>query len=145
MLHRLENGLRPWVSFLILPVFAFVNAGFHFYDLSLNMLASPIVLGVVLGLFLGKQMGVMSFAWILIKLKAAKLPKQSSWLAFYGVSLLCGIGFTMSLFLGTLSFPNQGVYLPEVRLGVILGSLLSAISGVLILKHAFKKQTNFKI
>ena len=93
-----------------------------------------VVLGIILGLFVGKQAGVFGFSWILIRLGIAKLPKHTTWLAFYGATVLCGIGFTMSLFLGTLSFQNEASsYLCDVRLGVIIGSIISGIVGAVIL------------
>jgi NhaA family Na+:H+ antiporter len=90
-------------------------------------------MGIVLGLFFGKQIGVMLFSWCLIRFKFATLPEQTSWAQLYGVALLCGIGFTMSLFLGTLSFANENQYLAEVRLGVLIGSFLSGMMGALVL------------
>lgn len=136
LLLRLESRLHPWVSYLIMPLFALVNTGLTFNQLSWDSFIEPIVLGIVTGLFLGKQLGVFGFCWVLIRLGWAKLPSNSHWWELYGVSLLCGIGFTMSLFLGTLSYQNQSIYLAEVRLGVILGSLLSGISGALVLTYA---------
>lgn len=136
-LRRLEIFLHPWVAYLIMPLFAFVNAGFSLRDFNPSTLTSGITLGIVLGLFLGKQAGVFGFASLMIKLKWAKLPKNTSWLAFYGVAILCGIGFTMSLFLGTLSFQNETTYLTEMRLGVIIGSIFSGMMGVFILLIAY--------
>lgn len=138
-LRKLERILHPWVAFLIMPLFALANAGFSFEGFSLGTLTSGIVLGISLGLFLGKQIGVFGCAWILIKTRFAQLPEKTTWIALYGVALLCGIGFTMSLFLGTLSFHNQS-YLTEVRLGVLLGSSLSAIFGAAVLGVAFSRR-----
>ena len=135
-LHILEDALKPWVAFVILPLFALANAGFAIDNLNWNVLSSRVVLGIVFGLFFGKQIGVLFFSYIIIRLRWARLPRGSSWLAMYGVSLLCGIGFTMSLFLGTLSFQNEINYLAQVRIGVIVGSLLSGIVGALILRRA---------
>lgn len=118
-LRRLENSLHPWVAFFILPLFALCNAGFSLQGMSLTTLTNGIVLGIIVGLFVGKQIGVFGFSWILIRLGLAKLPESVSWLELYGVAVLCGIGFTMSLFLGTLSFQNESIYLTDVRLGVI--------------------------
>ena len=101
---QLENKLHPYVAYLIMPLFALANAGFSLQLISIERLSAPIVLGIILGLFMGKQLGIFGTAWICIKLGLAKLPKQASWFSLYGVSLLCGIGFTMSLFLVTLSF-----------------------------------------
>lgn len=132
-LSRLEVILHPWVTYLIMPLFAMANAGVSFSELTWEMLTDTVVIGITLGLFLGKQIGVTLFSWSLIKLKLGKLPENSTWPQFYGVALLCGIGFTMSLFLGTLSFANETVYLAEVRIGVILGSLLSGLAGSALL------------
>lgn len=141
-LHRLQNVLHPWVAYLIMPLFALANAGVQLGDLTWSIFLAPVVLGISLGLFLGKQIGVFSFSWLLIRMKLARLPKGATWQQLYGVAVLCGIGFTMSLFLGTLSFENKPIYLTEVRLGVILGSLLSILYGAAILLAAsvFKKE-----
>jgi len=138
-MHRLEQALHPWVAYVIVPLFALVNAGISFHEWSLNTLTNTIVWGIILGLFLGKQMGVFLFSWAAIQLGLTTLPEKSSWLQLYGIALLCGIGFTMSLFLGTLSFENSYHHIAEVRLGVIVGSLLSGLSGVTILLAAFFK------
>lgn len=132
-LRRLEHGLHPWVAYLIMPLFALANAGVSLATVTWESLFDVVVLGIALGLFLGKQIGVFLFSWLLIRSGAARLPEKTSWRQLYGVALLCGIGFTMSLFLGTLSFQNESIYLAEVRLGVLLGSLLSALVGALIL------------
>lgn len=137
-LRYLEDRLHPWVAYLILPLFALANAGVPLTGLTWQSLLDPVVLGIVLGLFVGKQIGVFGFSWIMIKLKWAKLPENATWWMLYGVSLLCGIGFTMSLFLGTLSFQNQDTYLAEVRLGVMIGSVLSALAGAFVLFWALK-------
>lgn len=131
-LHRLEHILHPWVAFGILPIFAFANAGVSFEGMTLGILWEPVPLGIVLGLFVGKQIGVFGFAWLTVKLGFAELPEKATWLTIYGVALLCGIGFTMSLFIGALAFTDPK-YMNEVRLGVLLGSFLSAIVGYLVL------------
>lgn len=138
--HFLEKKLHPWVAYLIMPLFALANAGFSLQGLAWHNLLDGVVLGITLGLFLGKQIGVMSFSWLIIYLGKAKIPYKSTWLSFYGVALLCGIGFTMSLFLGTLSFGNENTYLIEVRLGVILGSILSGVVATIVLLSAFGKK-----
>lgn len=138
-LHRLEEGLHPYVAYFIIPFFALLNSGFSFERITPQVLTSGIVLGSAIGLFLGKQIGVLCSAWLLIRIKYAQLPQNTSWLALYGVALLCGIGFTMSLFIGTLSFQNESLHLAEVRLGVIAGSILSGIFGVLVLSIAFPR------
>ena len=138
-LHRMESGLLPWVAYLILPLFAFVNAGVTFWGMSPSDLLNPVPIGIILGLFVGKQIGVFGATWLAVKLKLAKLPKQCGWLHVYGVSILCGIGFTMSLFIGMLALGNlENFYLNEVRLGVIVGSFLSGIIGYLVLHKARK-------
>ncbi len=138
-LHRLENTLHPYVAYLIMPLFALANAGISLQGLTLDIFTNEIVLGIILGLFVGKPLGVFIFSWVLIQLNMAKLPENSSWAAFFGVALLCGIGFTMSLFLGTLSLGNVTHHLVEVRLGVIIGSLLSGLGGAIVLLIAFSK------
>jgi len=140
-LQYLEKKLHPWVVYLILPLFAFANAGLSLQGLTWHALFDTMVLGIVLGLFVGKQIGVFLFSALIIKLGFAKLPHRSSWLELYGVSLLCGIGFTMSLFLGTLAFQSSDpIYLTEVRLGVLLGSVISGLTGAIILNIALIKK-----
>lgn len=137
-LHRLENGLQPIVAYGIMPLFALANAGFSFSGLTLNQLTDGVTLGIIAGLVIGKELGVFGFSWILIKTGFASLPLKTSWLALYGVAIICGIGFTMSLFLGTLSFQNENsILLTEVRLGVIVGSIVSGLIGVTVLRKAF--------
>jgi Na+:H+ antiporter, NhaA family len=102
-------------------------------------LLQPLVLGITLGLFLGKQLGVYIFSLLLIKLKFAKLPERCNWFQLYGIALLCGIGFTMSLFLGTLSFPHEETYLTQMRLGVFMGSFLSGLLGAVVLMICFRR------
>src|SRR3990167_669836 len=140
-LQRLESNLHPWVAYLVTPLFVLANSGLSFQGITLFHLLDDTTLGIILGLFLGKQLGVFSFAFSMIKLGWAKLPEQSSWLEMYGVALLCGIGFTMSLFLGTLAFEaDNPVYLVEVRLGVLVGSLLSGVIGAMVLFTAFRSK-----
>ena len=135
---KLEKNLYPWVSLLILPLFAYGNAGVSLKELNLTSFFHDVSLGIALGLFIGKQAGVMLFTWLSIKLKLAELPKNVTWLQIYGTSLLTGIGFTMSLFIGTLAF--QGTeYAMLIRLGVISGSLLSGLAGYFILKYSIDK------
>jgi len=134
-LHRLEHALHPWVAFLILPIFAFANAGVSFEGMQLSILWEPVPLGIILGLFIGKQIGILGFTWLTIKLGLAKLPENATWLTIYGVAILCGIGFTMSLFIGMLAFSNPE-YMNQVRLAVLLGSLLSAVVGYFVLYFA---------
>ena len=134
-LHRLEDGLSPYVLYLIVPIFAFANAGVVLDGISLSDVVSPLPLGIIGGLVLGKQIGVMVMCWLLIKLGAAKLPNGASWLQLYGVACLAGIGFTMSLFIGTLSFTSNDL-MNEVRLGVLAGSAISAVLGFIVLRMA---------
>lgn len=139
-LEELEHRLHPYVAFLIVPVFAFANAGVSLTGLGLQQLFSPLSLGLILGLFLGKQLGVMLMVWISVKLKLAQLPKNCSWSMVYGVAVLTGIGFTMSLFIGSLAFEHGGFdYGPQVRIGVLCASLLTAVSGYCWLRYAMYK------
>lgn len=131
-LKVMEHGLHPWVSFLVLPVFAFVNAGVSFAGLTPSIFLEPVTLGIILGLFVGKQLGVFLLTKVAVLCGLCKLPEGVTTWQFYGMSLLTGIGFTMSLFIGTLAF-TDALLLAEVRLGVITGSILSAVSGVIVL------------
>jgi len=134
-LHRLEHALSPWVAFLVVPIFGFANAGVSFAGMTPAVLTEPVTLGVAMGLFLGKQIGVFGAAWLAIRLGVARLPVAASWLQLYGVSLLCGIGFTMSLFIGLLAFPDAALQ-NEVKVGVLVGSLSSALIGAALLSRA---------
>jgi len=135
--RQIEDGLHPWVMFLILPLFAFANAGVPLASMSLERLTDPVPLGIALGLFIGKQVGVFGFALATIKLGLASLPKGSGMLQLYGVSVLTGIGFTMSLFIGSLAFELGGSdYAIDDRLGIIVGTLLSGVLGYLVLRLA---------
>jgi NhaA family Na+:H+ antiporter len=140
-LRRLEDALHPWVVYFVMPLFAFANAGVNLSGLGWSILLDKVTLGIVLGLVLGKQLGVFSLVWLMVKMKWAKLPRFSNWLEMYGVACLCGIGFTMSLFLGTLAFQDDSPsYLTEVRVGVLLGSALSGLIGAMILYVAFLRK-----
>jgi NhaA family Na+:H+ antiporter len=131
-----EHALSPWVNYLVLPVFAFANTGFSLAGLKLSSLTEPVTLGIVLGLFVGKQIGIFSSCWLLIKFKLAALPDQINWHQLYAVSILCGVGFTMSLFIGMLAFEGQaGDYTRMVRLGVLTGSTISGVLGYLVLRY----------
>ncbi|MFP3437835.1 Na+/H+ antiporter NhaA [Pantoea sp. SIMBA_133] len=132
-LERLEHGLEPWVVFLILPVFGFANAGVSLAGLTTDDLLSPVPVGVAAGLFFGKQAGVFGLSLLAISTGLAKKPENSSWLQIYGVSVLCGIGFTMSLFIGNLAFAGSPLLVDEVKVGVLAGSIVSAAAGALIL------------
>jgi Na+:H+ antiporter, NhaA family len=137
-LRHLEHILHPWVAFLVLPAFAFANAGVNFSGMSFSSLLEPLPLGIALGLFVGKQIGVFGMAWLTIKTGLAKMPEGANWGMIYGVSLLCGIGFTMSLFIGGLAFDDPG-HAAAVRLGVLAGSLVSGTVGYLVLKRAIAR------
>ncbi len=134
-LKQAEHGLAPWVAFGVMPVFAFANAGVALHGLAPADLLAGIPLGIAAGLFLGKQLGIMSFVWIGIKLGLARLPDGVTWLQIYGASLLAGIGFTMSLFIGTLAFSGPE-HAAAVRIGVLTGSVLSALVGYAVLRVA---------
>lgn len=134
-LHRLEHALSPWVAFLVVPIFGFANAGVSFAGMTPSVLIEPVTLGVALGLFFGKQIGVFGAAWLAIRLGVARLPVAASWLQLYGVSLLCGIGFTMSLFIGLLAFRDAALQ-NEVKVGVLVGSLGAALIGAAVLSVA---------
>jgi NhaA family Na+:H+ antiporter len=135
-LRELEHGLHQWVALLIVPVFAFANAGVSLSGLTFGSLLEPIPLGIAAGLFLGKQMGIMLFCGVAIMLGFAKLPNRASWSGFYATTILCGIGFTMSLFIASLAFEQTGTssIIMGDRLGILLGSGLSAVVGYLILR-----------
>ncbi|MDQ7053977.1 MAG: Na+/H+ antiporter NhaA [candidate division KSB1 bacterium] len=128
-LKEIEHDLHFWVAFFILPLFAFANVGVNIRQLSFDQLFSPVPMGIMLGLFLGKQFGVFVFSWIAIKLGLARLPAESNWLQFYGVSVLTGIGFTMSLFIGSLAFEDPTMYQYTDKLAILAGSLLSGLLG----------------
>jgi len=136
-LHRMEHALHPWVAFGIMPLFAFANAGVALSGLSFADLIAPIPLGIALGLFVGKQVGVLSFAWLGTRLGLYRLPEGIGWNQIYGIALLSGIGFTMSLFIGTLAF-SDAEHAAAVRLGVLSGSILSAVAGYLVLRWSAK-------
>jgi Na+:H+ antiporter, NhaA family len=136
-LHRLEHALAKPVAFFIVPLFGFANAGVSLEGMSLSSLIEPLPLGIALGLFLGKQLGIFGSVWAAVKMGIAVRPKDANWTQVYGVALLCGIGFTMSLFIGGLAFTDatQG---DAVKIGVLMGSLLSAVAGYLVLRFAAK-------
>jgi NhaA family Na+:H+ antiporter len=129
------------VAFGILPLFAFANTGVSFEGLSVQSLFHPVPLGIAAGLFLGNQLGVFGFSWLAIKTGVARLPQGSGWLQLYGVSLLCGIGFTMSLFISSLAFEQGGGpdFAVDDRLGILAGSVLAGVSGYFVLRFAGRK------
>jgi len=134
MLKEMEHDLHYWVAFLILPLFAFVNAGIDFKNISAPALFSDVSLGVLLGLFLGKQLGVFGFSFIAIKLGFASLPTGSTFKQLYGVAILTGIGFTMSLFVNTLAYNDTALFHYADKLAILLGSFFSGIVGYLFLR-----------
>jgi len=140
--RHLEHTLHPWVAFLILPLFAFANAGLSFTGIPAEVLTGSVTIGIAVSLFFGKQIGVFVTTWLLIRFGLARLPEGANWLSIYGVSLLAGIGFTMSLFIGTLAFETGQVdYLAATRVGVLAGSILSAAAGYVVLRLAFRDST----
>jgi len=139
LLIKIEHAISPYVAFMIMPLFAFANAGVSLEGLTFSSLMMPVPLGIVLGLFVGKQLGVMLFSFLAVKLGVAQMPNNSTWFSLYGVSILTGIGFTMSLFVGNLAFIENTQYIDGVKIGVLAGSLLSTIFGYFILSIASKK------
>ena len=133
LLIKIEHAISPYVAFGIMPLFAFANAGVSLEGLSFSSLLDKVPLGIVLGLFVGKQLGVFIFSYISIKLKIAQMPSNTSWYNFYGVGILTGIGFTMSLFVGNLAFAENMQYMDGVKIGVLTGSLLSTLAGYFLI------------
>ena len=139
LLTKIEHSISPYVAFGIMPLFALANAGVSLSGMSFDSLLLPVPLGILLGLFIGKQIGVFLFSIISIKLKIAQMPNNANWLTFYGVGVLAGIGFTMSLFIGNLAFVENVQYISGVKIGVLSGSLLSTVFGYVLLLVATKK------
>ena len=139
-LKTLEHDLHYWVAFFILPIFAFTNAGVNITEISLNQMSGSVPLGIMLGLFLGKQLGVFGLSWLVIKLGFAKMPTGSTWLQLYGVSVLTGIGFTMSLFITSLAFSSADLFQYTDKLAILVGSFSAGILGYLLLRMG--KKTN---
>lgn len=139
--EKMEHFLHGWVAFFILPVFAFANAGIPLAGLSIEALFRPIPLGIALGLFLGKQIGIFGLCWVTIKCGWASVPKGVTWKQLYGLACLCGVGFTMSLFIASLAFEGSGapVFNTEARLGILVGSVLSGVTGYLLIRTCTKK------
>jgi len=136
-LRRLEHDLHPSVAFGILPLFAFANTGVSIAGFGVDTILASVPLGITAGLFIGKQIGVFALSWLAIKLRITTLPRNVSWLQIYGVSILCGIGFTMSLFISSLAFHQKGIVLAvDERVGILLGSALSMVLGYLVLSRA---------
>ena len=139
LLTKIEHNISPYVAFGIMPLFALANAGVSLEGITFSSLMSPVPLGIVLGLFFGKQIGVLLFSFISIKLKIAQMPNNSNWLNLYGVGILTGIGFTMSLFIGNIAFVENIQYIDGVKIGVLVGSLLSTLCGYFLLLITSKK------
>ncbi|MDX8409234.1 MAG: Na+/H+ antiporter NhaA [Mariprofundales bacterium] len=134
-LKEIEHQLHPWVAFLILPLFAFVNAGINLGNIAPAQMAASVPLGIMLGLFIGKQLGVFGFSWLAIRSGLAQLPEACNWRQLYGVSVLTGIGFTMSLFITSLAFEDDALFNHTDKLAILIGSLLSGIVGYMILRR----------
>jgi NhaA family Na+:H+ antiporter len=135
LLINLEHALHPWVAFGVLPVFAFANAGVSIMGLSIADMIHPVPLGIIAGLVLGKQVGILALSWLAVKLRLASLPKEVDWLQLYGVAVLCGIGFTMSLFIASLAYDEGAIaFLGMERLGILVGSLISGLFGYALLR-----------
>jgi NhaA family Na+:H+ antiporter len=131
-LHRIEHALHPWVSFVIMPIFAFANAGVPILGNVAAAVTHPVTLGVVLGLFIGKPVGIWLFAWLAAKSPLATAPDGLSWISLFGAAWLCGIGFTMSLFIGTLAF-GEGTLLDMSKIGILAASLASGVCACIFL------------
>jgi len=142
LLRHLEHALHPWVAFGVLPVFAFANAGISLVDFSIPDILHSVPLGIVTGLFFGKQIGILAMCWLAVRLGVAALPAGIGWWQLHGTALLCGIGFTMSLFIASLAFEQSGaVYLGLERLGILIGSLVSGLLGYIVLRVALGNST----
>jgi NhaA family Na+:H+ antiporter len=140
--RKLEEDLHPVVAYVILPLFAFANAGISLSGLSPSDLAQPVPAGIAAGLFFGKQLGVFGMSWLAIRLRFSRLPEGASWAALYAVSVLCGVGFTMSLFIASLAFEHGGSAIGVTdRLGILVGSLLSAGAGYALLRAVLPKRS----
>ena len=137
-LHILEHAIQPWVAFLVVPIFGFANAGMSFTNMRWAVLLEPVTLGIAVGLFVGKQVGVFLMTWLTVTCGWAVRPEGASWPQIYGISLLAGIGFTMSLFIGLLAFPAPPEIQDAAKIGVLLGSVLSAVVGAIVLLLATK-------
>lgn len=135
-LHIMEHGIAPWSAFLIVPVFGFANAGVSLEGLGMDQIFAPLPLGIAAGLFFGKQIGIFASVWLAVKTGFAGRLGGATWLQVYGVATLCGIGFTMSLFIGALAFPGNILLIEEAKIGVLMGSFLSAVVGYSILRFA---------
>jgi NhaA family Na+:H+ antiporter len=136
LLHRLEHALHPWSAYLIIPLFGFANAGVDLRGMDAGLLLEPLPLGIAAGLFMGKQLAIFAAVWLCVRTGFADKPQGASWAQIYGVTLLCGIGFTMSLFIGGLAFPGAPALVDAAKVGILTGSLLSAVAGFAVLRLA---------
>ncbi len=135
-LHKLEHALHPWVAFAVVPIFGFANAGISLDGITPDILFTALPLGIAAGLVLGKQSGIFGLIWIAVKLGFAKKPRGTTWLQIYGMAALCGIGFTMSLFIGMLAFAQSAELVEEAKIGILAGSIVSGLIGYLVLRFA---------
>lgn len=138
MLEHLEHGLAPWSAYLIVPVFGFANAGVSLEDMGVEALLDPLPIAIAAGLVMGKQVGIFATVWLADKTGFAPRPQNASWVEIWGVSILCGIGFTMSIFIGGLAFPDSPLLIEEAKLGILVGSAISAIMGYVVLRLTTK-------
>ncbi|HAU22760.1 MAG TPA: Na+/H+ antiporter NhaA, partial [Erythrobacter sp.] len=134
MVEHLEHGLAPWSAYLVVPVFGFANAGVSFAGLGADEILAPLPIAIAAGLVLGKQVGIFSTIWLAVKFGIAERPENANWVEIWGVSILTGIGFTMSLFIGGLAFPGNELFIEEAKIGILSGSAISAIMGYVILR-----------
>lgn len=134
MVERMEHGLAPWSAYLVVPIFGFANAGVHILDMTVEQIFAPLPLAIATGLFLGKQLGIFTIVFLSVKLGIAKKPENANWMEIWGVTILTGIGFTMSLFISGLAFGNSQLLVDEAKIGILLGSIISAIIGYVALR-----------
>ncbi|MEM6476223.1 MAG: Na+/H+ antiporter NhaA [Pseudomonadota bacterium] len=134
MLEKLEHGLAPWSAYLVVPVFGFANAGVSFEGMGIEALLDPLPIAIAAGLVLGKQVGIFSIVFLADRIGFAPRPEGASWPEIWGISILCGIGFTMSLFIGGLAFPDKPLLIEEAKIGILLGSAISAVLGFVVLR-----------
>lgn len=135
-LHKMEHAITPWSAFFIVPIFGFANAGVNLTGMGLDQILAPLPLGIALGLFAGKQIGIFGSVWLAVKFGIAGKLRGATWLQIYGTAMLCGVGFTMSLFIGGLAFPGNALLIEEAKIGVLLGSAISGLAGFLVLRFA---------
>jgi NhaA family Na+:H+ antiporter len=135
-LHKMEHAITPWSAFFIVPIFGFANAGVNLTGMGVDQILAPLPLGIALGLFAGKQIGIFGSVWLAVKFGIAGKLRGATWMQIYGTAMLCGIGFTMSLFIGGLAYPGNALLIEEAKIGVLLGSAVSGLAGFLILRFA---------